>query len=167
VEAREGKLLSSGSGEDAYEGQLFDELSRGLASGAISRRRALKLAGAAILGSTGLPSLFPGVAGAQSFVMYGRVVTAGAIGRGLCAEDEPGVSNRTCRANTCGGRASCGCAETVNGTKRCVNFRNAICPERDACDRNRGCPEGQVCIKAGGCCGHPRRNDCRPLCNAA
>jgi hypothetical protein len=57
MEAREGKLLSSGSGEDAYEGQLFDELSRGLASGAISRRRALKLAGAAILGSTGLLSL--------------------------------------------------------------------------------------------------------------
>lgn len=165
MEAKNAKPWSATRGEDSSaQGQLFDELSRGLASGAISRRRALKLAGAAIVGSTGLLSLFPGVAGAQSVVMYGRTVTAGAIGQGLCAEDEPGVSNRQCRPNQCGGRVNCFCAETVNGTKRCVDLRNARCPERDECDRNRGCAQGEVCIKVGGCCGRPRRNLCVSPC---
>jgi hypothetical protein len=53
--------------EDATRTQpTFDELARGIAEGNISRGRALKLAGAAILGSTGLLSLFPGLAGAQA-----------------------------------------------------------------------------------------------------
>jgi hypothetical protein len=53
--------------EDATGTQpTFDELARGVADGTISRARALKLTGAALLGSTGLLSLFPGLAGAQA-----------------------------------------------------------------------------------------------------
>ena len=59
------KLLDAVRG-DASEGHPFDELTKGLASGTISRGRALKLTGAAILGSAGLLSLFPGVAGAAN-----------------------------------------------------------------------------------------------------
>ena len=166
MEAKAAKLWAAAQREDAPEGQLFDELSRGIASGTISRRRVLKLAGMAILGSTGLLSLFPGVAGAQSSV-YGRTVTSQQIGEGGCAEDEPAISNRRCEPNPCGGNRNCFCAETVRGNKRCVNFRaDQACPERDLCDSNRDCPGDEVCIKIGGCCGHRRRNDCRPLCNA-
>jgi hypothetical protein len=65
MDAKGQRLWVAGRGEDASEGQLFDELTKELASGAISRRRALKLAGAAILGSTGLLALLPGMARAS------------------------------------------------------------------------------------------------------
>jgi hypothetical protein len=44
---------------------LYTGADRAIASGAISRRRVLKPAGAAILGSTGLLALFPGMARAS------------------------------------------------------------------------------------------------------
>ena len=56
MEAQGRTILEIARGETS-EGQLFDELSQGLANGASSRRRALKLAGAANLGSTGLLAL--------------------------------------------------------------------------------------------------------------
>jgi hypothetical protein len=43
----------------------LDEVAKGLAAGTISRGRAIKLGGAALLGSMGLLSLFPGKAGAE------------------------------------------------------------------------------------------------------
>jgi hypothetical protein len=138
---------------DASEEQLFDELSRGLAAGAISRGRALKLAGAAILGSAGLLTLFPGVAGARSDPQ---------------CRGEPSFNNRNCRgASTCRGRINqnCACAKTVSGDKRCVQLRNQLpCPGRDQCDGRGDCRRGAVCIQVGGCCGHPRRNLCIDLC---
>src|SRR5947209_16105989 len=51
--------------EDATEEHSFDELARGLASGAISRRKALKLGGVALLGGFGLFSVFPDAAEAR------------------------------------------------------------------------------------------------------
>ncbi len=147
-------ILEIARGETS-EGQLFDELSQGIAGGAISRRRALKLAGAAILGSTGLLSLFPGAAGAQ------------AVERGGCAEDEPAISNASCRSNPCGGNRNCSCAETVSGNKRCVNFRATIaCSGTNSCDSNRDCTGDRICIKFGGCCPGSRRNNiCARPCN--
>ena len=163
MEAKDAKPCAAAREEDAYKGQLFDELSRGLAGGTISRRRVLKLAGVAILGSTGLLSLFPRMAGAQSSV-YGRTVTAQQFSGG-CAEDEPAINNRACIGNMCGGNRNCFCAETVTGKNRCVNLRaDEACPQRDQCDSNRDCPGDMICIKIGGCCGHPRRNDCARPC---
>ena len=154
MEAKDAKPCAAARDEDAYKGQLFDELSRGLASGAISRRRALKLAGAAILGSMGLLSLFPGAAGAQ------------AVGQGGCAEDEPAISNGACPLNSCGDNRNCFCAVTVNGTKRCVNLRATIaCSGQSDCDSNRDCPGDMICIKFGGCCGGRRFNICARPCN--
>ena len=163
--AEDRRLLQSTRGEHAAEDSAYlDDLARGVAEGSISRRRALKLAGAAIVGSTGLLSLFPGMAGAQSSV-YGTAVTTAAVGQGGCPEDEPSISNRACEPNPCGGNMNCFCARTVDGNKRCVNLRNARCPRRDECDSNQDCPRGEVCIKVGGCCGNRRRNDCRPVCD--
>ncbi len=128
----------------------FDEAAKGLAGGTISRGRALKLTGSALLGS-GLLALFPGTASATSR-------------QGQGCGGRPAINNKKCPGSRCGGNRSCFCATTVSGKKRCVNLRNAVCPTRDECDRDLDCASGEVCIKAGGCCDHPARNDCRPLC---
>jgi hypothetical protein len=139
----------------------FDEVAMGLASGTISRRRALKLACTALLGG-GLLAMFPGVAGAQSIVPDDEVSAASRETR-RC-ERGAAINNQICPGHKCGRRRGCFCATTVSGATRCVNLRNAQCPERDECDRNSDCPRGEVCLRVGGCCGHPARNDCRPLC---
>ena len=129
----------------------FDEAAKGLAGGTISRGRALKLTGTALLAG-GLLAIFPGVAGAQVSAQQ------------TCA-GRPAINNKKCPSTNCGGNQNCFCATTVSGQKRCVNLRNAVCPTRDECDSNRDCPSGNVCLKVGGCCGNPGRNDCRPLCS--
>jgi hypothetical protein len=155
-------ILEIARGETS-EGQLFDELSQGIASGAISRRRALKLAGAAILGSTGLLALFPRAAGAQSSIMDKTGPTIARSDRGC--RGEPAINNRRCVDNPCGGQIDCLCAETVRGDKKCVELGIERCPRRDQCDRNEDCRRGEVCVKVGGCCGRPRRNLCAGLCD--
>jgi hypothetical protein len=142
--------------EDARE-RTFDELASALASGTISRRRALKLAGAAMLGSsTGLLTLFPHRrAQAQEFI--------------TCPEDEPAISNRRCVINRCGPASceasACFCVTTVEGDKRCIDGGSIEeCPTSDECDSNRDCPGEQLCLKVGGCCGHRRRNLCGQPC---
>ena len=156
MEAEQRTILEIARGETS-EGQLFDELSQGLASGAISRRRALKLAGAAILGSTGLLALFSRAAGAQS-ILDQTDPTVAASDPGC--QGEPAINNRRCPENHCRGRSDCACAETVSGEKRCVDVIFENCPRRDQCDNNQDCPRGEICIKVGGCCGNPRRNLC-------
>jgi hypothetical protein len=153
-------ILEIARGETS-EGQLFDELSQGLASDAISRRRALKLAGAAILGSTGLLALFPRAAGAQS-IMDQTEPTIAASDPGC--QGEPAINNRRCPENNCRGRFDCLCAETVHGDKKCVELIFERCPQQDQCDDGRDCPRGEICIKVGGCCDHPRRNLCVSPC---
>jgi hypothetical protein len=140
----------------------FDEVAKGLAAGTISRRRALKLTGSALLGG-GLLALFPGVAGAQSNIVDETDPTLAASDPGC--RGEPAINNRRCPANNCGGDRRCFCNETVSGEKRCVNVRDARCPNRDQCDRDRDCGRGEVCVKVGGCCGNRRRNACVPLCS--
>ena len=141
----------------------FDEVAKGLAAGTISRRRALKLTGTALLGG-GLLAIFPRVAGAaQSSIVDETDPTVAASDPGC--RGEPAINNRRCPENTCGGNPDCLCVETVHGTKKCVNVRDEECPTRDECDRSRGCRRGEVCARVGGCCGHPRRNVCVRLCS--
>jgi hypothetical protein len=127
-------------------GESLDEVAKGLAEGTISRGTAIKLSGAALLGSIGLLSLFPGVAGAE----------------GGC-EGVPAINDRRCPESPCGNCPNCLCARTVSGRKRCLDFTEAVCPERDECDRNRDCPGDAVCIQVAGCCGS-RKNLCVPPC---
>ena len=132
--------------------ERFDDLAKGLAEGIISRGTAIKLSCAALLGSMGLLSLFPGVAGAE----------------GLC-EGVPAINNRRCplEASVCGACPGCQCAVTVSGRKRCLDFSNEICPATDECDSNRDCPGEEVCVKVAGCCGGSRKNICVPPCPPA
>jgi hypothetical protein len=115
-------------------------------------------------GSSGLLALFPGMVGAQGTVGE-TALNVMVVGRGGCKEGEPAIGNNSCRANQCGDRDGlCFCATTVDGRKRCVNLRDAVCPKRDECDRNRDCPGDRICIRSAGCCGHLRRNDCVKPC---
>jgi hypothetical protein len=149
-------MLSEGRGRELSLSQKliidgFDQAAKGLAASTISRRRALKLTGTALLGG-GLLALFPGAAGAQVNVAQG------------CA-GQMAVNNKTCGGAPCGGNPQCVCARTVSGEKRCANFFNVFCPKRDECDNNRDCAGGEICIQVGGCCMHPKRNLCVPKCS--
>ena len=129
--------------------ESLDEVAKGLAEGTISRGKAIKLSGAALLGSWGLLSLFPGVAGAE----------------GPC-EGVPAINNRRCplEASVCGACPGCQCAVTVSGNKRCLDFSGKECPDTDECDRNSDCPGDERCVQVAGCCGGSRKNLCVPLC---
>jgi hypothetical protein len=133
--------------------ESLDEVAKGLAEGTISRGKAIKLSGAALLGSIGLLSLIPGVAGADE---------------GPC-EGVPAVSNRRCVESPCGNCPNCFCFRTVSGRKRCVDLTGlvTICPATDECDRNRDCPGEEVCVRVGGCCEGSRKNLCVPPCPPA
>src|SRR5215210_6732147 len=98
----------------------FDEVAKELAASTISRRRALKLTAAAIIGSSGLLALFPSMARAQGNVGE-MALNVTVVGQGGCKEGEPAISNRSCRTNQCGSKSMCLCAKTVSGRKRCVN----------------------------------------------
>jgi hypothetical protein len=127
----------------------FDEAATGLAGGTISRGKALKLTGSALLGG-GLLALFPGAADAQ---------------QNDCA-NKPAINNRKgrCPRSRCGLNNNCRCATTVRNKKTCVNFRNASCPTRNECNSTRDCARGRVCVLVGGCCGHKNRHLCAPKC---
>jgi len=143
------------SQEKPAEEYSFDDLARGLATGTISRGRALKLFGAAILGG-GVLTLLPGVAQGQDVGVEG----------GGCPENERAINNKRCPTNSCSrGVAGCRCATSVNGNKRCVKFNRADCPNRDQCNSNNDCAGNEVCVKVGGCCGDRRLNACRPTCD--
>jgi hypothetical protein len=130
----------------------FDQLAKGVATGDLSRRRALRLAAGALLGATGIASL---------------AAPAAATHRRRGCRDKPAISNRRCPPgtlchDTVGGE--CHCARTTEGDKRCVDFTEKLCPRRDECDRSRDCRDDEVCVEVGACCINPRRNVCAPRC---
>src|SRR5215212_11630558 len=115
----------------------LDELAKGLASGTLSRGKAIRWMGGALLGAA-LAS-FPGVAWAHDCRRLGRE----------CRRDSQCCSRNCVRR---GADKVCGCPEGQTRCKdRCVNLQTN---ERH-CGRcfNR-CPEGQECVDgvcAGGC----------------
>ena len=117
----------------------FDELARGLANGTVSRRRALKLIGGALLG--GAFASIPGVALAQraggnrscarfchqvfSGRQAGECTSAGAHGEGPCFECTPGVGTGPNFTPT-----KCGAGEIFNpDTCQC----EVTCPDTCCC----------------------------------
>lgn len=102
------------------EGDSFDEVARGLASGAVSRGRALKLIGTAILGAALVPFL-PDVAEAAS--RGPRCPRGGGDGgcRVICEGLEKGQY--------------CLCVETSEGEKVCVH---PVCKTK-TCDTSAEC----------------------------
>jgi hypothetical protein len=141
----------------------FDELARGLASGGLSRRRALKLMGAALVGSA-LASLGIGEAAADApgckrngkkCRKNHQCCSGNCVGRtcSACPSGRVLLSNGTC-ALPCGaglppcpdcssvGRPTCASADT--GGIFCSGDRAGLCAP------GGGCPTGQFC--SGGAC---------------
>jgi hypothetical protein len=158
--------------------RYFDELATGLASGSISRGKALKLMGAALVGGT-LASLGIGEAAADNLCKpngkkcrKNAQCCSGKCEDGTCAAACPSgytqLSNGTCvKSCTKGGDACLGCAslcaEDVDGVSGCssgfarcsgnTDCLSGICdPLIGACrcTDHTGCPSGQFCV--GGTC---------------
>ena len=124
------------------EEHFFDDLARGLDEGTISRRRALKLAGGALLGAV-VPSLFPREAEALS--PRKRCRRKG--GRFLPSADPTSpcrCTNKKCanRALHCHNNSDCVCFETIDGTGFCGQSTTV----RNYCSSTQPCPAGSTCV---------------------
>jgi hypothetical protein len=141
----------------------FDELAKAMASGTVSRRKALRLMGAALVGGT-LASLGIGEAAADLCKRNGKVCKkntqccsgncskSGTSSSGTCADAPPtcGAIGATCSVNTdcCSGRCASGvCAEPCPSDR--VLLSNGSCA--------RSCTSVNECLAAG--C-DPTHTDC-------
>jgi len=115
----------------------LDELARGLASGSLSRRKALKLMGGLFVGSA-LGSI-PGVAWADN--------NRCSEGRTRCGERCVNLKTNEHHCGSCHNR--CGSNQTCCGG-RCVNLQRS---EHHCGSCSNHCAEGQECVD--GVCGSP------------
>ena len=132
VPAEDREFREACAQEEATEESYFDQLAKGLASGTLSRGRALKLLGASVM-STVLVPLVPGMAEASVI---------------RC-------SNPKCSGG-CGGFSNCSCVETTEGARICALQSCSSSGQR--CNSSNQCPGNQRCsTTAKGCCGtrHP------------
>ena len=122
---------------------FFDELTKGLAEGTISRGRALKLIGASLLGGVGALSLFGGTAEARRRRHHHHRRRRG--GGGGCGR-------------------GCFRGQTANGNNVCVS--DFICnpSNTSGCDNNNDCFGSDVCIVDSGCRFAGSRGVCASPC---
>jgi hypothetical protein len=128
----------------------FDDLSRELASGTISRSRAIKLTGGALL-STALAAFSSSPAEARR--------------RNPCRGRRTTCENGPSPGPHCRGNTNCFCVRTTGGGKACVNLSNEQCPATDECNRASDCGRNEVCAVVAGCCQGSRRNLCVRRCS--
>ena len=129
--------------------QFFDDLARGLDDGTISRGRALKLFGAAALGTALMPVL-PKHAEALSRNARRRCHRKGGVplekGNCHCAITCAFASDKF----TCQGNPSCTCFKTVTGSGFCAATTPSL---QTRCSPTEGCSVGPVCVVNPGCPG--------------
>ena len=118
----------------------FDDLASALASGSISRGRALKLAGASLLGAAGL---------------LGSANAAQAAP--TCPRSGPAISSCDRRCTNTSKR--CVCVRTVSGAKHCAH----PCCSGRTCTSGTQCRSGEVCLKTPCCQGQ----QCVKVCGAS
>jgi hypothetical protein len=135
----------------------FDELARGLAEGTISRRRALKMVGGAILGA-GTLALFPGVSGAQD-VTESTDATTSAIGN---CPNNPNYCHSKC--NNTSGR-DCRCVHGWNGDSNFYNTCVRPCCSNRGCNRSSDCRSTEVYMYTA-CCSKGGHGVCVTKCGA-
>jgi len=132
--------------------RTFDELASGLASGSISRGKALKLMGAALVGGT-LASLG-----------FGRVAAAEPPGSGCTRNGKPCNRDRQCCSGTCSSHGRCvGAPGAGPGPPEC-----AVC---ECGNRPRGAPQN-VCNRSHTVCvqlaqGEPTLRACMRVCGGS
>ena len=131
--------------------QFFDDLAKGLDDGTISRARALRLVGGALLAAVA-PSVFPREAQALS----ARKRCRRKRGRFLPSADPTSpcrCTNKKCanRALHCHNNSDCYCYETIEGT----GFCGKAIAVRNYCSSAQPCPAGSTCVVVGTfCCGN-------------
>ena len=112
--------------------QDFDNLTTALADRAISRRRALQMAAASVLGAAAL-----GLAAGEAQATHGE-----------CARRGAGC----CRDGSHDGSKGCRCIRTASGKRRCVH---PCCAPNDtiprACNSNAECDDNELCMSSD-CC---------------
>jgi hypothetical protein len=137
-------------------GWSFDELAKGLASGTMTRRKALRLVGAAVVGGT-LASV-PGVAWAAS-----NPKRCGSLG--VCPGDTVCLQK--------GKNPQCGCPSPTQlcGTNQCVNTQtdSSNCGScGNACAAGQSCQGGQCVVSCGsGTCPATAPQCCQGIGDAA
>jgi hypothetical protein len=156
-------------GQDITEEHSFDQLARGLASGSVSRKQALKVLGGALLG--GVLASIPGVALAQNaggnsacdefcHTVFGGqeaglCTSAAARGGGPCFECTPGVGpgpNFTppeCAAGEEFNEDTCQCEAT---TVPCPGRAAGPCPAGATCCSPPSRPDNAICCAPGTTC---------------
>jgi hypothetical protein len=149
--------------------RTFDELASGLASGTLSRGKALKLMGAALLGGT-LASL-GGVAAADDECKpvdkkcrKDHQCCSGKCSGGKCAAAGGGICPTGGSCDTtfpfgCQNNQSCFCTTTTEGTTFCS--QSIACGPNVFCTSTQDCPSGWVCSDT--CC-DGRGKICNPPC---
>jgi hypothetical protein len=141
--------------------RYFDELASGLASGSISRGKALRLMGAALVGGM-LASLGIGEASADLCKPNGKACKknsqccSGNCANGTCAQfigcdPQGGI----CDSLTfCNNNRNCLCLQTAEGSGICWNAAaSQPCDAYQICTTSLDCPTGQLCT-VNGCCGN-------------
>ena len=165
----------------------LDELAKGLASGNLSRRKALKLVGATLVG--GALASIPGIASAKpnkpegakcnhnhqcasEQCVEGRCGSVGPICDPPCPEGEECTEGRPpfppfCRPipPTCTPSCpeNCGCFVTADGTTRCISCPLGICALNGVTSCEDCDPVAEVCIPGPG---GDFPFSCAPLCPA-
>ena len=155
----------------------FDELAKGLASGSISRGRAIRLMGAALVGGTLGSFGIGGVAAADNLCKptgkkcnKNKQCCSGNCSGGKCAACPSGqvLCNGSCVSTSCPegqtfNPTSCQC-ECPSGQVLCSNGScvSTSCPEGQILNTTTcqcGCPSGQV-LCSNGSCGLPNGGTC-------
>ncbi|MGH3086147.1 MAG: hypothetical protein ACRDSJ_02365 [Rubrobacteraceae bacterium] len=115
----------------------FDELSRGMAEGTISRGKAMKLAGGALLGAALLP-----FASSEAQAKKKR--------KKVCKNP---FNCETGQFSNCQGDENCVCLKTAKGAKKknfCLDALTedlpATCEEIPSCSEQKDCPNGTICV---------------------
>jgi hypothetical protein len=168
---------------DPEVGRSFDDLTRALANGSMSRRRALRLMSSALVG--GVLASIPGVALAQNNSggnsacahfcnevlpgetdLRGVCKSAAAHGEGLCPQCEADPT-RICDLPSAPDQLRC-CPEgdVCCGTEACCEPGETCCFGQPSTQgQNRCCPQGESCCGTSACCGVgqnccPQENRC-------
>ncbi len=128
--------------------QFFDELAKGLDDGTLSRRRALKLAGGALLAAV-VPTAFSREAEAANRAKRRCRRRGGVyVSRGDCRcaiTCPPNYDEFTCHSNP-----DCSCIKTVTGRGFCAHI---TAQHLAGCSTSANCPAGEECVVIPGCPG--------------
>ena len=146
----------------------FDELTKGFASGTVSRGRALKMLGAALVGAVLASGRGAALADNECKPLLKKCNHNAQCCSGTCLEgrcedvacpsgEEPCAGSVVCCSNS-----ECLCLRTAEGGKACFT-ECRLCgpfhPAIHACTSSSDCSTGYACAATCGC-----RSRCAPLC---